>query len=169
MTTELTVNGYKLVIGAISPLAPKSLELMYKKKHPEPEKPYYEVEGALGIVEKIPHTVDTLETDAEKKAWAEWEQKHNEWMGGLTYQLLRLFLSQGVTIKLSDEERQSLHKKASMFIEDMPTDDSDLDLLYLETFIINRPEFIEKVISAVLEETGIKEESLEAANALFPA
>jgi len=169
MTSELLINEYKLIIQPVSPLAPKAVEMQYKKANPEPLQPTYTVEAVAGIVETFKHDKTTISTAEELIAFETWEIKHNEWMSGLTYKLLRLFLSQGVKLALTKEQETDLLGQTAMLEIDLPTNKSERDLFLLETYILSSPALMEKVIQAVLEETGIKEASIEAANALFPS
>lgn len=165
--TELTVNGYKLVINPVSPLAPKSLEIQYKKLNPEPKVPTYKVEGVAGVEEEFPHTPETLSTTEEKEAYVAWKEKHEAWQGGLSYKLLRLFLSVGVTLKLTRTQEANLAAQLGALEMEVPQSDSERNLLYLETFIIDSAETMQKIVAEVLAKTGIKEQALESANALF--
>jgi len=164
---ELKIGEYTLYIKSVSPLAPKAVELQYKRKFPEPQAPTYEFEAAGGITEVLTHTLDTIETTEEKEAYLAWQEAHDAWMSGLTYKIMRLFLSQGVELKLTKAQLENFKVLADMLELEIPTSTTEATLFYLETFIIDSPDKVKTVIDAVLEATGIKEESLEAANALF--
>lgn len=168
MTQELTVNGYKLVVNPISPLAPSSIEVQYKKQNPEPIVPKYQVEAVAGIIVEHDHTVETLETTEDKEAYFLWKTEHDAWTAKLTFKLLRLFLSQGVTLKLTKKQKENLEAQVEILELDVPENEVERDMFYLQTFIIDDPTSMETIIKAVLEETGIKEEAIEAANAMFP-
>lgn len=168
MSKEITMNGYKLVVSPISPLAPKAIEVQFKKKHPEPQAPTYTVDSVAGIVVEHEHTADSLETEEDKEKYLLWKEAHDEWQSQLTFKLLRLFLSQGVKLKLTKKQKEDIEAQIKIIELDVPENEIERDMFYLETFIINDPTSMEKIIKAVLEETGIKEEALEAANALFP-
>lgn len=168
MTSELVVNGYKLLIHPVSPLAPKAVEMRFRKQNPEPKPPTYTFEAVAGIVETVNHTKETVETDEEKIALLAYETAHQEWMGALTYKLLRLFLSQGVKLAITKKQKSDLLVQAEILEIDIPENETELDLFLLETFIITSQDLVEKLIKAVLEETGIKEEALDAATAMFP-
>lgn len=167
--SELVINGYKLVFKQISPLAPKSIEMQYRKQNPEPKVPTYNVEAVAGIVEVFKHDATTVETDEEKADYLAWKEKHDEWSNGLTYKLLRLFLSQGVHLDLTKKQVKDLEVQSELLGIELPENDSERNLFFLETFVITSPSLVEKVIQGVLEETGIKETAIDAANALFPA
>lgn len=169
MTTELVINGYKLLVEPVSPLAPKAIEIQYRKKNPAPERPTYEVEAAGGVVETFEHTHESVETTEEKEALLAWQDANEEWQAGLTYKLLRLFLSQGIALKLTKKQKENIESQLVALELDTPENEKERDLFYLETFIINSTDAMQDVIEAVLAETGVKGEALDAANATFPS
>lgn len=164
----LEINGYKLEIGAISPLAPKALENRYRKQNPEPKRPSYEVDAAGGITETFFHTLESVSTDEERKALADYEEKFSEWSAGLTFKLLRLFLSLGVKLKLTPKQEKELEAQMGALEIDVPETEVEKNLFYLETFVLSNPSSMEKVIQAVLDATGINSAAVEAAEATFP-
>lgn len=165
---ELVVNGYKLVVGSVSPLAPKAIELQYKKKNPEPIQPSYSVEGA-GVVTEFKHNSETVETKEEKEGLASWQIAHDEWTSGLTFKLLRLFLSQGIKLKLTAKQKRDIESQLYVLEIDIPETEVERDLFYLETFVIKDEESMQQVIEAVLGATGIDAEALATADATFRA
>ncbi len=163
----LVVNGFKMVVGSVSPLAPKAIELQYKKKNPEPIQPSYSVEGA-GVVTNFKHTPETVETKEEKEELASWQEEHDTWTSGLTFKLLRLFLSQGITLKLTAKQKRDIEGQLYVLEIDIPETEIERDLFYLETFVIKDEASMQQVIEAVLGATGIDAEALATADATFP-
>lgn len=167
--TELIVNGYKLDVHSVSPLAPKSIEVQYRKKYPEPQKPTYDIESAGNVVETIEYTWDACETDEEKETYLKWKQEHDEWQTGLTYRLMRLFLTQGVTLKLTKKQEENIKAQIELLELEVPETEIERETFYLETFVIDGAPAMEAIMKGVMGEVGVKEEALEAAEALFPA
>lgn len=165
---EIVVNNYKLEILPVSPLAPKAIEIQFKKKNPEPEQPTYEVEAAGGVVEKFLLTPETASTTEERQAYLEWKDAHEAWQAQLTYKLMRFYLSQGVKLKLTAKQRDNLEKQATALELGVPDNSDERDFFFLETFIISSAEVMGSVIKEIFGTLGIKEEAIEAANALFP-
>lgn len=168
MKKTIEINGYKLEVGSISPLAPKALENRYRKFNPEPERPFYTVEAVGGIEEKFFHSRETVTTDEEIKALEEYEQAFTEWNAGLTFKLLRLFLSLGVEPKLTKGQEKDFEEKLETLEIELPESKSERNLFYLETFILSDQEAMEKVIQTVLDVTGINSDAIKAAEDTFP-
>lgn len=169
MTTELNMNGYKLVVSAISPLAPKAIEVQYRKDNPEPKAPTYKVDTLIeGVIEEFEHTDETVETEEEKQALLKYREVLEDWQTGLTQRILKLFFAQGVTLVLEEEQRKKLAEQLEVLQINVPENNTERDVLYLEMFVISTGDDMKKIIETVLAETGIKEDALEAANALFP-
>ena len=165
---ELKISGYKLVVSSISPLAPKAIEIQYKKTNLEPEQPTYTVKAVGDVVETFKHTAESVETPEEKAALLAWKEKHDEWMSGLTYKLLRLFLSQGVELKLTPKQQKSLEVETGLLELDVPENKTERDLFYIETFVLTDQDKMQTLIEEVLAETGISSEALEVAAETFP-
>lgn len=164
---ELTVNGYKLVVSSISPLAPKSIEMQYRKQHPEPQPPTYKVEAVGGVTEEFPHTRETVETTEEKEALLKYEENLNTWMAELSLLTMRMFLTQGVELHLTKKQVEKAKNSLKLLGMNLPTDEQELNLLILEMFVIQKTDDMEKISQAILAETGISQEVLETAEATF--
>ena len=169
MTSKLEINGYEIEVGPVSPLAPKAIEIQYRRKYPEPEPVTYEVESVGGLTETFEYDMESIEeaTDEERKAFAAYVEALEEWQTGLTLKLLRLFLTQGVKLQLTDEQAQNFAAQIRVLELDVPENELERNLFFLETFILNTQDDMQRVIQAVMAETGIKEDAIEAANATF--
>lgn len=165
--TQLTFDEYVLEIKAISPLAPQALESNYKKQHPEPVRPTYQVEAVAGVVEIFPHTKDTVETSEEKEAFLKWEEEHTKWQTELMQRIIRMFLIKGVYLKLTPEQEEQLAFETELLGFDVPKNKLERELFYLETFVISTQQRLETVMKAVLSETGVNQEVLQQAEKLF--
>lgn len=169
MTSILTIDGYKLEIGPVSPMGPKAVELQYKRQFPEPKRPTYTIEGVAGSEEVLEHDSTTVSTEEEKLALLEWEREHSEWMAQISFRLLKLFLSEGVTLKLTKKQNLDLIRRSEAIGISVPDDKYQRDLFFLETFIVIDEARIQQVTDAVMAETGIKPEAIAAAEELFRA
>jgi hypothetical protein len=169
MTSELKVNGYSLVVEPVSPLAPKAIEIQYRKKYSEPECPTYSVEAAGGVTETFEFDGESIveATTEEKEAYIVYKEALEEWQTGLTLRLLRLFLSQGITLKLTKKQEEDFRVELELLEIDVPENKLERELFYLETFVLSTQDSMQEVIQAVMAETGIKEEAIEAAGATF--
>jgi hypothetical protein len=165
--TSLTIDGYKMEVKAVSPLAPKAIELQYKQKNPEPKPPTYTIEAVAGVTETFNHTLETVTTPEEKEAFALYQDAHTAWTAELSFKLLKLFLSEGVTLKLTKKQADDFNSRARAIGIDVPENKYARNLFYLETFIITDETKIQKVTDAVMAETGIKREAIAAAEELF--
>ncbi len=69
----ITSTGYKLIISPLSP----DLGRMILKTVKFPDPPYYEIDVLGGEKEKVEHTIDSLRTDEDRDAWAEYLSARN--------------------------------------------------------------------------------------------
>ena len=130
--------------------------------------PTYTVDAVGGVVETFKHTHETVQTTEEKETLLAWQEAQDEWQTGLTYKLLRLFLAQGITLKLTKKQKANIEGQLLVLELDVPENEVEREMFYLETFVINSQSAMQTIIEAVLSETGIKEEAIAAANATFP-
>ena len=169
MSKELTINGYKLVVSSIPPLAPKSIEMQYRKQNPEPKPPTYTVDAVGGITETFEHTKETIQdedTDV-KEAYLKWEEDHQVWSTELTSKIITLFMTQGIDLKLTKKQETALESQTKMLGLDVPEDESEREVFYLETFVVGSQKAMETLMKEVLAETGIDDEALAVASETF--
>ncbi|PID86966.1 MAG: hypothetical protein CSB13_01740 [Chloroflexi bacterium] len=169
MSKELTINGYKLEVTAIAPLAPKALELGYKRRHPEPKPPTYTVEAVAGVTETFPHTSETIQGESQevRAAFLRWKEAHDAWTAELTQKTLRLFISEGIKAKLTKAQEKNLNARAKVLGEEVPEGEAERNVFYLEMFIVDSPATMETLMKEVLSETGIDDEALAVASETF--
>lgn len=97
-----TVTGEKLHLRPVSLVAQATLraklEAEYKSAGRRLAPPTYRVATATGTVEEYPHDESTLETEADKAAWAEYKKTQEEFTAEFTERFVKLLLWQGVEI-----------------------------------------------------------------------
>lgn len=160
-------GSYNLEIKPVSPLLQQSIETRYRKEFPEPVQPTYTIEAVGGIVETFKHDETTVETPEEKKEFADWKVAHEAWSAGLVQRIVRMFLLRGVNLKLSPEQVEELNLETELLEFKVPNNERERNLFWLETFIVDSQEKLEKIMEEVLGQTGVKQEALSEAESLF--
>lgn len=153
--TYTTSRGIKIEFLSI----PRAIQKFYAA-HPAPEPPTYEVKTALGVPEKYPHNETTLETDADKAAWAAYQQAvrdHNE-------KFLRVCFVKGMLIHASMEEW--LAEQAALEIP-VAEDPLERKVEWILDAIILTEEDFKAAMLGVMQASGANEELLTQIESLF--
>lgn len=134
-------------------------------QHPLPEPPTYEVKTATGIVEKHVHDETTLETDAEKAAWADYQLRRAAAERELQAALMRIILVRGIKVDLPESD--GWIKEQEYIGLSVPSDPFQRRLYYLETEALVSQSDYEGLVLAVMAASGISEEALAQVEATF--
>ena len=96
----VTSTGYKLTI---TPLSPEISKLVSKTvKFPKP--PFYEIDVLGGEKERVEHTIDSLRTDEDREAWAEYLSDYNIARVELLRQKARVVIQKCVQVELPEDD-----------------------------------------------------------------
>jgi hypothetical protein len=132
--TFVTSRGMNVTVLPISTLIEKQ-RASFDARRPKP--PTYEVKTATGVTEVHEHNATTLETNAEKMAWAEYQAKVSE--HEIVYQqaFIKLLLTRGINVALPDLDTWA--KEQEWLGIDIPTDANERRFHYVWTEIIGDP------------------------------
>jgi phytoene dehydrogenase-like protein len=163
MNSFITSRGVEVIFQGVATLLDK-LEAV----HVIPDPPMYQVPlpGTLDSATNLPrtevhfHNETTLETEADKAAWAEYlttkslaEQKHND-------ALMRLLFMRG--IRYPEPIDDAWIKQQEFLGLSVPTDPMERRLHYVQTEVVGTVSDIEQIMLGVMEASSVPQETLAA-------
>jgi hypothetical protein len=168
--------SYVTDMGHELPMRPGSKNLFFQimATHQEPPKPKRQVKLESGDIYEEEHTPDTLETDEDRAAWAQWEQDATEQQQKKKMALLRFFMLECVVweeFDLSDEA--SWVRRQRMVDPDLPIppveDQAERVMWYINTVLMTSVRDAQEMVTMGMRMMGdIPEEVLEASQRNFP-
>lgn len=165
-----TSRGVKVILKSMPPFMITRISDSVEM----PKKPTYSVETASGDIEEHFHEVDeakginTLETDEDKKAWAEYTEVLDTAEGELTYRTLKAVLSEGVDVQYAKGQMEAWTEKQEYIGVEVPTTPFLRDAIFKELEVVGGNEDMEYILKKVMELTGISPEEIAAAKSSFP-
>jgi len=128
--------------------------------------PTYTVTTVSGAVETHVHDETTLQTDEDRAAWAAHQEALAEAQAAREEATTRVYLLRGLDIGSVPPEWKGSMEALGL---DVPTDENEQLLEYMQTEILKTPEDIIRAMMAVarLSSTGAPQEDLDAAEASF--
>lgn len=148
-------NGIATLIDA--------LQASLNSKKPQP--PSYEVKTAVGVIEKHAHDETTLETDEEKKAWAEYQANLQAWNAESQTALMRIVLLRGITLELPTTDEWE--KQQAFFGIDVPQDPMEKRLHYLQTEVLGSVNDYGALVAGTMRASGVPEDLLTQMESSF--
>lgn len=107
----------------------------------------------------------SLETDAERVAWAEYERELAETEAKANQALVRLVLLRGIKIAMpQDDEWVKDHEFMGLRV---PADPRARRLYYLENEVVGNQRDVERIVEGVLLASGVNEGMVSAMEAAF--
>ena len=184
MSDEFSTNGHATFTTSrgkpVTFLPIATLLDKIRASHPLPEPPTYEFETAGGAKEKRFHDETTLDTPAEKAAWAEYQTRLQAANEKLNRALTRAVLLRGVTFDApaDDPFTQTLNTldaiptwvaEQKLIDPDIlvPIDPVERRLHYIETELLVSLDDYERVMLGTMEASGVPEELLQQMEASF--
>lgn len=134
--------------------------------HPPPQPPVYEVQTATGAVEKHEHNVTTLETDADKAAWAQYLEAGRAQQRKLQAAITKVVLLRGMKAPPMPEG-DGWVKEHEFLGMSVPDDPLERRLHWIETEVLAGQADVEAVMLGVMRASGTPEELLRQMEATF--
>lgn len=156
VATYTTSRGYVVEFLAVPNLLAK-----LASQFPAPTPPTYEVKTAGGPTETHTHNETTLETDADKEAWRAYE--HNVALHAANFwnAQVKLSLLRGIKVLNADDEKLKTWADEQTLIGfEVPTNDSERRLHWLQTEVAASNEDLIMIVAGVSRQTGIPEEAV---------
>lgn len=160
MKTFTTSRGVVLEFLPIPALLEK-----LQAQHKLPDPPTYEVKTATGIVEHHTHDETTLESGADKAAWAEYQRDLKDKTAALNLALMRLVMLRGVKVQLPADDTWIAEQR---FIGlTVPDDPLERKMHWLETEALASANDYAQMLAGVMAASGLSEEVVQQAEATF--
>lgn len=154
--TYTTSSGYLVEFQNITNLIAK-----LASQFPEPERPTYQVKTAGGPVETHPHDKTTLETDADREAWAAYEFAVAKHARDFFAAQVRLSLLRGIKVLNADDKKFSAWVDEQVLIGfAVPTEPGERKLHWLQTEVAPTNEDVISIVAGVARHAGIPEEAV---------
>ncbi len=126
--------------------------------------PTYEVKS-IGGAETIPHTESTLETDEDKAAWAEYENRLSEKSAELSSLVLRALQIECLR-PIIDDDDDWLERMEFMGMN-VPEGKYDIQLFWVESQFIGNSDDINACLNIPMQLAGVSEEEMASAEKMF--
>lgn len=162
----LKEKGIKLTCFGIPPLAMAGIQKSFETDHPKPQAPTYEFDAFGGEVIIKEHDETSLTTDEEKEAYQTYQDDLAEWSNQLNNRLLDFFFVHGADLEVDDEITAEWDEMLSYYTA-VPQSKIEKKLVYLKNFVLVDKDQVGQFTKTVMALTGVEQESLAAAEALF--
>lgn len=153
--TYVTARGVKIEFLPI----PRAIQ-KFQMSHSQPEPPQYEIKTATGIVEKHPHNETTLETDADKAAWAEYQKQ----LSDFNEKFLRICFVRGVRVHADMNEWIAEQKALDIPVAE---DVTERKVEWITDWVLATREDYQQVLLGVMRASEVPEDLLKQIEGLF--
>ena len=172
-------SGLKVILTGLPPLVPQRIDSSIEY----PSTPTYEVTTASGDVETYEHDKESLTTDEDKEAWADYLDAQNDAETELTEKLLYAVLLECVEIKdykaftAQFEEWKQKQELMGITIAKSKDDDDEIakekaerenKFYFMQTEVFRDSDDIGEILTIVMSLTGVSVEDLVEARDSFP-
>lgn len=156
----VTRSGVQLRLKAVPPM----LIDQVRGAVPFPKPPTYQVTTVAGSVEEYPHTPDTLTTDQEHAAFADYLARRQQAEAEINGRVLDLFLYRGIDLEVPDN---GWAEDQAFFGVQVPDDPRARKIHYLKTEVFTTGEDLVGFTLAMMNLTGVRQEVLDAVESSF--
>lgn len=133
----------------------------------KPEPPKYKITAAGGDEIWEPHTPDTLETEEDKKLYANYLSQLSAAETIINERMFKAVAMKGVEVELPEDTSWiDMQRFLGVIIPDDPL---ELKFLYVQTEVIGNTDDMMEITQLVMQETGVSEEALVEARKSFPS
>lgn len=161
--TFTTTAGQVIPVQAVPPMLIEEVRLRAMETVEIPPKPTYEVELPDGSQMTYEHDEQSLETDAEKAAWATYQAALTRREQVSATKVMELFMAKGTIIE-PDGDWGELQE---YFGIELPVNPIARKIHWLRTEVLTTVDDINGLMGAVMEASGIDRTVLEAARNSF--
>lgn len=149
----MTSRGYVIRFKSIPVLIQKLVQ-----QFPMPQPPTYTVQTATGATETHPHNETTLETDADRAAWADYQRALQLRGAEFLNAQIRMCLLEG--IEVVSKPAGDWEKRQRLIGLRIPDDPLEKEMHFLETEITASKADVIALIAGVSRMSGIDEEAV---------
>lgn len=149
-----TSKGYEIEFFGIATLMDR-----YNASRKIPQPPMYDTPTATGIVEHHPHTPQTLTTDAERQAYAEYEAAVAKEEIEHRLKSLKLVLLKGIRVVNAPDNEDWVNEQKAFGIA-VPDDPLERKFHWIYTEVIGNLDDLAKISDGVQKASGVSEEEI---------
>ena len=169
-------SGLKVILTGLPPLVPQRIDASIEY----PSKPIYEVETVSGDVEIYEHDKESLTTDEDKEAWADYLKAQSDAETELTEKLLYAVLLECVELlkyeSLFEEWKQNQElmgiaiAKSKDEADEIDNEKAEREnkFYFMQTEVFRDSDDIGEILTIVMSLTGVSVEELVEARDSFP-
>lgn len=168
MKTYTTQLGQEIEIQPVPPMLVAKVQQATNRKAEElypATRPTYEVVDAGGGVLTFEHDKDSVATDEERAALAEYEAQMQKRTTFINEQMLKFFLMRGLKVELPQDNAWA--EAQALFGVEVPEGGIERLLHYIQTEIIASADDLQGLTEAIMRASGVSNEALNAARASF--
>ena len=168
-------SGLNVVLTGLPPLAPQRIDASIEY----PSKPMYEVTTASGDIEIYEHDKESLTTDEDKEAWADYLEAYSDAETELTEKLLYAVLLD--CVELQEFKSEFIRWKQNQKLmgisiaegeedneESLEEADRENRFHFMQTEVFHDSDDIGEILTIVMSLTGVSVEDLAEARDSFP-
>lgn len=123
-----------------------------------PEKPTYEVETATGEIEVLEHDETTLETDEERKEWADYLEAYKKAEDEVSERMFKAVVMRGMEVTIpTDGSWEAFQEWLGVKV---PDNQFEKKFAYIQSEVIGNDTDIEDIMSLVMEQTGVPADTI---------
>lgn len=157
----VTSRGYEIKIRPVSSTLIADVNALI----PDPLKPTYKVQTIGGGEEDFEHTPSTLQSDADKQAWADYSAKLAQAHAARLQKLTEVILTEGIDIPEPDPAWVERMRRFGLTIPDDPW---EFRKFYLERGLLGATSEVFDLVLAVMERSqDVPEEAIQAIRDAF--
>ncbi len=168
-------SGLEVILTGLPPLAPQRIDASIEY----PSKPTYEVTTASGDIEIYEHDKESLTTDEDKEAWADYLEAYSDAETELTEKLLYAVLLD--CVELQEFKSEFIRWKQNQKLmgisiaegeedneESLEEADRENRFHFMQTEVFHDSDDIGEILTIVMSLTGVSVEDLAEARDSFP-
>jgi hypothetical protein len=157
-------SGLQVILTGLPPLTPQQVNRAIEY----PKKPTYEIPTASGDVETYEHDETTLQSDEDRKAWADYLEAQEEAETELTEKLLYAVLLECVELKDFEDRFTSWKRKQGLLKIPLAEDEEENKFYFMQTEVFHDSDDIGEILTIVMGLTGVSVEDLTSVRDSFP-
>jgi len=156
------MNGHKLTLLPVSPFLVDKAMATVNVAGPEP--PTYTAVTAAGVEEVHPHDETTLETDEDRRAWAEYLEQKRAAEQARQESLIRILFVKGIEVNIP---KNGWVEEQQFFGIDVPKNPLELKVHFISTEVLHSLDDMLALMGDIMELSGVSREAIEVASESF--
>lgn len=158
--------GAEVIFLPMPPMLEEKIIISLEQEWPKPVGPTYTMKTATGRTEERPHDETTLETDEDRKVWADYQEEKSAWENEKGKRLLRAIQIQCIK-QVNPDDEEWIERQTWLGIH-IPENKYERHLHWIETEFIGGEDDIMACMTIPMQlVSGASDEEMAAAEGLF--